>query len=570
MWMALALLCWGSAVAGNELELETKKVVVFKDGYCLVIKRAVGEADEKGELYTEEVPDAAVLGAFWAVPDKEPILSMTAGVVTTTEERSESVPCIQYLEVLKANTGKSCLVELDDRSTVRGVIRKVLTREQPQTVPPRPTLVPSAYVSPNMARRVEVGYLTGSLFVLSTGEEELLLPVTRIRRLTLKEMAVDLERTVKETRTTKRLTFRMEGGAGPRSFTLVYFRPGVRWIPTYRLGLMSAEANEKIARIALQAEILNEAEDFKGVPFDLVVGVPNFRFREVVSPFVLERTLQRTLQQAAPQIMGQMHQASNVYIGHRGSEYRDTTPQSAAELPKELTAGATQDLFVYHVSKLTLPKGHRAAVPVFEADSAYRDVYTWKVEFTHQDGRAAPSEAHVPSPLVLSKNRVWHEIELTNATKLPWTTGAAMMLEGEKPLAQELLTYTSPGGVVRIPVTVAVDVRGEAAEQEIARKLNALKWSGYTYARIDKQATLSMRNFKSRAIDLEVTCHVGGRADKAVPDAGITVGPFDRKDWKNYQGHPAVNNHSVVHWRLHLEPAADQKATVDYHYFTRH
>ncbi|MHC4224316.1 MAG: hypothetical protein ACYSUN_10030, partial [Planctomycetota bacterium] len=481
------------------------------------------------------------------------------------------VPCIQYLEVLKANTGKSCLVELDDRTTMRGVIRRVLTREQPQPVQPQPFPGPSAYVSPSMARRVEVGYLTGSLFVLSTGEEELLLPVSRIRRLTLKEMTVEMERTVKETRTTKRLTFRLEGGAGPRSFTLVYFRPGVRWIPTYRLGLKPSEAKEKTARITLQAEILNEAEDFNDVPFDLVVGVPNFRFREVVSPFVLERTLQRTLQQAAPQIMGQMHQASNVYFGGRAGEHRDMTPQpAAAELPKELTAGATQDLFVYHVNKLTLPKGHRAAVPVFEADSAYRDVYTWKVEFTHQDGRATPSEARVPSPLVLSKNRVWHEIELTNATKLPWTTGAAMMLEGDKPLAQELLTYTSPGGVVRIPVTVAVDVRGEASEQETARKLNAMKWSGYTYARIDKQATLSIRNYKSRAIDLEVICHLGGRADKAVPEAGITVGPFDSRDWKSYQGHPAVNNHSVVSWRLRLKPAADQKATADYHYFMRH
>ena len=34
------------------------------------------------------------------------------------------------------------------------------------------------------------------------------------------------------------------------------------------------------------------------------------------------------------------------------------------------------------------------------------------------------------------------------------------MMQGSQPLAQELLTYTSPKDDVRVPVTVAVVVRG--------------------------------------------------------------------------------------------------------------
>ena len=43
-------------------------------------------------------------------------------------------------------------------------------------------------------------------------------------------------------------------------------------------------------------------------------------------------------------------------------------------------------------------------------------------------------------------------------------------------LAQELLTYTSPGGAVRVPVTVSVDTRGRQFEKETARDLRVLKW----------------------------------------------------------------------------------------------
>ncbi len=95
----------------------------------------------------------------------------------------------------------------------------------------------------------------------------------------------------------KRLTFRFEGGEAERRLTLLYFRPGLRWIPSYRIELPAAV---DARGVVLQGELLNEAEDLVQVPIDLVVGVPNFRFREVVSPFVLEPALRRALAEAAP------------------------------------------------------------------------------------------------------------------------------------------------------------------------------------------------------------------------------------------------------------------------------
>jgi hypothetical protein len=47
----------------------------------------------------------------------------------------------------------------------------------------------------------------------------------------------------------------------------MYFRPGIRWIPTYRVSL-NDQKDKKTATVSLQAELLNEAEDKSVVSTD--------------------------------------------------------------------------------------------------------------------------------------------------------------------------------------------------------------------------------------------------------------------------------------------------------------
>jgi hypothetical protein len=571
----------------NELELTTERVIVFKDGYCLFVKRARGTTNARGELFTEEVPDAAVLGSFWATPSKGRLLSMDAGVITTTEKEDESVTCSGHLDLLRANKGKMCTIKTTEAALLTGTIREVLTRKAETALPVPLSMRPLAGWSsrvyrsarpsvPVSARRI-ASVVSGSHFVLTTKGGDVVLGVNQIRQLTIKGMKLKIERTVTTTRTAKRLTFRFAKGGEKREMLITYFCPGIRWIPTYRVELARGDAKKKLARITLQAEILNEAEDLDAVPLDLVVGVPNFRFKSVVSPFSLESTLRNALQQAAPQLMGQFrNDFSNALFSQRGGERRRPVHGASrlptggsVSLPAELTTAGTQDLFIYSLPKMPLKKGHRAAVTIFNATAPYRDVYTWRVHLQRHDIAAAPSGAGVASPLVLSKNQIWHQVELTNNTKLPWTTGAAMFMQDGRPLAQELLTYTSPGDAVRVPVTVSVDTRGSYHEKETGRKLKALRWSHRDYARIDKQGNLTVTNSKKTAVNVEVTCLFGGRADKASNGGKIILGAFDSKDWKNYNGHPAVNNHSTVTWRLKLKPGKTIDLNVKYHYFTR-
>ena len=111
------------------VKLQKEKVVVFKDGYCLVVKRGSAVTDDAGHLYLEEVPDAVVLGSFWATPKTGRLINMTAGWAETEKKIDKEVACSQKIEILEANLGRSASIELGDKSVHSDVIRRVLARK---------------------------------------------------------------------------------------------------------------------------------------------------------------------------------------------------------------------------------------------------------------------------------------------------------------------------------------------------------------------------------------------------------------------------------------------------------
>jgi len=391
-----------------------------------------------------------------------------------------------------------------------------------------------------------------------------------------------LNRTIKSDRRQKRLTFQFNEANSDVDINLMYFRPGVRWIPTYRVNLTDQpaphaeqSAAKLLAELSLQGEILNEAEDLIDTPIDVVVGVPNFRFKSIPSPMVLEATLRNLLVEAAPQVMGQQFgnsSLSNALYTQRSSEVRSSRmmdgPAADVDLPAELSGQGTNDLFIYSLPKMSLKKGDRATVPILTTEVPYRDIYTWDIALKHSESYAA-SAADSPSPLVLDTNKVWRQVELVNNTKLPWTTGAAMFVDGFQPLAQELLTYTSPGGICRVPVTVSVDLRGKAEDREVERQIKVMRWRGSDYAQIKGQITAELANNKDVAVPVEVTIRFGGKAVKASADGKITLESFRQSDWQDNRGDP-INNSSKVQWKATVEPGECFEPSVDYEFFVRY
>ena len=205
-------------------------------------------------------------------------------------------------------------------------------------------------------------------------------------------------------------------------------------------------------------------------------------------------------------------------------------------------------------------------MPILTTAVGYRDVYTWDIAVKHSESFEA-SGAESASPLVLSENKVWRQIELVNDTDIPWTTGAAMFVDGLQPLAQELLTYTSPGGICRVPVTVAVDLRGKVDDREVSRDLKAMKYRGYSYAKVVGKINAELANNKLGKVPVEVNIRFGGKVTKASDEGKVSLSAFNKEDWTGRSD--PINNSSSVHWKAEIEPGECFKPELDYEFWLR-
>ena len=109
----------------NGLKLATERAVIFKDGHGLVVKTATGVADADGQVVTDEVPEAAILGTFWAFSEGHELRAMTAGWHEETRTESVENACTTPLDLLRANPNHTVTLELE-KAEVTGRIIEVL------------------------------------------------------------------------------------------------------------------------------------------------------------------------------------------------------------------------------------------------------------------------------------------------------------------------------------------------------------------------------------------------------------------------------------------------------------
>jgi hypothetical protein len=393
-----------------------------------------------------------------------------------------------------------------------------------------------------------------------------------IRRVTGAELSLECKRKVRVTERRKRLSFDFgpEAASKALSVRLVYFTPGLRWVPTYRF---EARKGGQGGTLALQAELVNELEDIRGAPFDLIVGVPNFRFRDVASPLTLEGMVRNALAQAAPSLMGQMNNLSNAMFTQRAGEWRggaeDEEMGDTPRIPDFGGSAESPDFFIHPLTAMDLPKGARAVVPLWSDEVPTRNLYTLDVQVRRdpndsdmvQYGSARGSKGS-PSPLRLARAEVWHQLELKNVTKYPWTTGPVLVMREQVPQAQELLTYTTRGTDTLVPLTVATDVRALHEEVELERKQDALKSNRGRYALIRKKGTISLSNPRSERTPLRIQLSTGGKVEAVTGGGKVKVDDFRPEDWGD-SGLAAVNSHSEIDWMLTLEPGERKTLTYE-------
>jgi len=272
----LALTAARTAEPGT-LAVATERVIIFKDGYGLFVKSASAVADGEGKVHTDQVPGAAVLGTFWAIPEGRALKSTIADWYETVRAKTDEGSCLTTLELMRANKGKQVTFGLGDKELAGKLVDEL---EAPAL---RTKIQPGA----EGTYETELAPRGGQLVAIDVPDKgRLVIPVASVTTLAGKELSTHCLRPGEVATRTKRLTFDFGRDAAGKSVALkiFYFTPGVRWIPTYRVSTGTSSR----ADLELQGEILNEEEDFDDAAVDLVVGVPSFKFKATVSPMSLE------------------------------------------------------------------------------------------------------------------------------------------------------------------------------------------------------------------------------------------------------------------------------------------
>lgn len=557
--MAVACLYLGGLATAAPIEFRTERVVVFKDGYTLVAQRGTARADERGTVYTGSVPDA-VLGTVWArtADGRSAVLKAEMLETTRVVEREDPASTIEGL--LRAGEGRAVELLLStgegERRRAQGTIIGVLprdpeARDATSRVIPLETDVTESARAFSDASPFSARYNTftpaperqATIVMLQDGSSTVAVPISDIQRVIAGDLPTTVKRRSVETRTEKRLTFDFGSQMADKEVEVefYYFAQGMRWIPTYRL----TGDLEKSGTLSLQGELLNELVDLEGARVELVAGVPSFEFRDLVSPLSLERELRRRIPESnRGPLMSQAFMNSNVAIMDGGG----STPSTGVALPFDGEQGAgAQDLFVYTVDNLTLARGGRATLPLWSSSVPLQHVYTAGWSLTAGNDRPVPLDEATPA--AAGANTVWHKLDLANGTANSWTTGPALVMQDNLPIAQSMIRYTARGASMLLPLTIATDVQANLDEEETALQANALNANNESFSLSTRKGVIRLRNYRSEPSTIDLRLQVEG--DVTAEDAKAAAMP-DRTDPRS--GRRAVNKLVNLHWKIELKP----------------
>jgi hypothetical protein len=559
-------------------KLPIKEITVFKDGHAFVAHEGEMPTDEHGNVVMDYLP-APVIGTFWpySAEKRAKLTSVVASQKRVLVERT----ALSLRELLEANIGAEAIIAESGANPYTATILGVPARSAEEQAATNP---------PNTGERLPE---RGNLILLQTAEGVKALAIDRIQDVTFKQ-AHNPAAASEEFRNL--LTLKLDWGkakpAKAANVGLFYLQKGVRWIPSYKVEI---DGDGKAA-VKLQATLLNELADLEDVSVNLVIGVPTFAFKDTMDPIALQQNLAQLSPYFRTDTGGRNgpfdSNFSNAIMSQQmqipgNGEYRVAAGlgEGGSLGPEIGEAGKSEDLFVFNVQHVTLKRGERMVLPIAEFTLPYKDVFTLDLPFGPPPEVRANlnNEQQRELARLFNAPKVLHKIRLTNNSKYPLTTAPALIIRQGRVLAQGMMTYTSTGASVDLPITTAVDFQVKKSDVESKRTPDAMQENGNRYSRIDLAGKITVTSHRTGPTELEITRYVLGAADSAEADGKVEkMNVFENGDylasgeypyWWNWYGWPSwwnyFNGIGRITWKLTFDPDQSRELGYQWHYFWR-
>lgn len=558
--------------------MPVKEITVFKDGHAFVMHAGDMPVDKNGNVQLDYLP-TPIMGAFW--PYSSDKRAKLAAVTASQQRVKVARTALTLPELLISNPGAEVwITEVGENKTPYEA--KIIGAPERSSDELAATNPPGA--SESIPQR-------GNVILLETAQGVMVKPIDQIKSVTFKNR---YQNKIEQEEMRNRLTMNLNWEGAPASKAsvgMLYLQKGVRWIPSYKIDL-DGQGN---ATIRLQATLLNEMTDLDNVTVHLVIGVPNFMFKDSVDPMSLQQTIAQLSPYFQPgaQTAGAFSNAimtqtarRNDFGGFGGGE-----GDANGVLPPtpEVTGGEkSEDLFVFTVQNVSLRKGQRMVIPVAEYRMAYRDLYTLSIPITPPREVWQNSSGNIQQDEIermMRAPKVQHKIRLKNSSQQPFTTAPALLVQGDRALGQGMMTYTAPSGEVDITITTAADIKVKREDIETSRQPNAVEWQNSWYAKINMSGKITLTNYLKKPVELEINRYVIGIIGSAShngkaqninfmeEDASSAIADWGNPNRPWWYGWPYwwhhLNGVGRFTWNLKLEPGKEVELSYQWHYFWR-
>lgn len=499
MLTALALATLAPQAAATP---KIESAALFKNGFAMVVRKFPVQG--QGAVVAE-IPQAA-LGTFWITTTGDLKIEE---VVTTQVDKASTAKPGSFDEFLQWNIGKVVSIRTSSFGLLEG----------------------------------KLVHVAGDTLLLEIANVPTMIPRAEARMVTIKEGAVTTQ-----PRTTKERVMRFKT-RGTGEIHLYGLERGMTWSPAYSLDITDPNNLEMVAK----ATVLNDLGDFNGATLKLVTGFPNVPWSTVNEPLLSG--------QSVDQFTGFL--ASIGIPADRFAGRRDAMTQNAAPASGGFGGGfdagfattdLAEDLFFYNRPAVTLKKGDRAFYVLLTAKSPYSHLYTVEMPDTVQNNWDY-------QPMPDGPRDVWHSLQLKNTSGQPLTTAPVSVYKGGQLMGQDTLMYTSTGADMLVKMSKALDIRVEAAEQELNRERGVLRVpNGNVYDLVTLQGVISIRNFKSQDVSMRMVKALTGEIESA--DLNPTI-------IKTAKGLREVNPTSRLTWTIPLKGGQQMDVKYTYKLYVR-
>jgi hypothetical protein len=493
-----------SASAQNSLPI--KKITLFKNATGMIVKEGILPVKDGGVAMP--IPEQVLFGTFFMGSQKDNSIKNVVFRDDTLKKQDRSRAVWQFLA---GNINKPVVINY---TPTQGIDKSV------------------------SGKVVSYDLYNGLLKFLTDAGKTLVMHVGSIYQADFKDdpSAYYMADSIK-----RMMVLKPEKPANDIQLQQIYMTGGINWIPSYFLRLK----DDKTARLEMKATIENYAEDLNETDMELVVGAPQMIYSNKPDPMTYNYLSFATSYNGNDGKPMQGYMQSNAVTTYAATG--GTTEFFADDFTVQ--GEKTDDMYIYQLGKVTLPKQSKGTYPIFAGNVEYKDKYEGTI----------PDKTNYYSTRYCSPEEktydVFHSLEIKNTSTVPLTTASIMVLnEKEQFVAQDELKYTPVGASTDIKLSKAIDIVTKNTEEEKGREDNAKKIGKQTYSKVVLKGTIEVNNYQNKEVTVSITKLMSGTVDNE-SDGGTVVKQISR----NY-----INPASQIKWDVKVKPNDKKILTYEY------